>query len=305
MRHSRRLRRRRHAGLRLALENQNRIRTETRKERAAHEIFIKKQINIKEKLFDMVLSAEESVIECELLTEDGKTLLQKSADIDMPKIVFKSSYQSKFKLPERLLTMFSKIERNNPGWQVRYYSDDDGLSFLKRYFTSGVVNAFISLKPGAYKADLLRYCLLYMYGGIWSDLTQSFIVNLDTISKFHASIVLAQDRWTGSPGIYQAFIAARRRHPILLKCIHFIVLAYQEKYYGTSSLAITGPEMMSPIASHCGIECCLEHSPSGTPHIRHKYTKQKLIENRSPDHRQFLKSSSYYDKVWHKREVWQ
>ena len=49
--------------------------------------------------------------------------------------------------------------------------------------------------PSAYKADLFRYCLLYIKGGIYSDLTQVFFTKLDNIINYSVDkFVLTKDR---------------------------------------------------------------------------------------------------------------
>ena len=42
--------------------------------------------------------------------------------------------------------------------------------FISKYFNKDVLEAYDTLLPGAYKADLWRYCILYKMGGIYMDI---------------------------------------------------------------------------------------------------------------------------------------
>ena len=42
--------------------------------------------------------------------------------------------------------------------------------FIAKHFSEEVVYTFDKLKPGAYKADLWRYCVMYITGGIYLDI---------------------------------------------------------------------------------------------------------------------------------------
>ena len=73
-------------------------------------------------------------------------------------------------LSDSLKQILADAERQNPGWETRYIDNEQALLFLNGHFPE-VVEVWDGLKTGAFKADLLRYCLLYFYGGVWLDLT--------------------------------------------------------------------------------------------------------------------------------------
>ena len=84
--------------------------------------------------------------------------------------------------------------------------------FIEDNFEKDVLDSFDILKPGAYKADLFRYCILYKKGGIWSDLTDDYLVPLDEIINFEEDeLFLVDDRPVGKnnmAGIQISFMAA-------------------------------------------------------------------------------------------------
>jgi mannosyltransferase OCH1-like enzyme len=64
------------------------------------------------------------------------------------------------------------------GWEHRFYRDDQSASFLSTHFPPEVREAYDTLLPGAFKADLFRYCVLLIHGGLYADidvLLESFL----------------------------------------------------------------------------------------------------------------------------------
>ena len=56
----------------------------------------------------------------------------------------------------------NKIIKNNPDYKYKYFNNDNCIKFITDNFSKSVVNAFHKLKPGAFKADLFRYCYLFI-----------------------------------------------------------------------------------------------------------------------------------------------
>jgi len=65
------------------------------------------------------------------------------------------------------------------GWEYKFYTDDDMREFLVTHFPSEVVEAYDALLPGAFKADLFRYCALLIHGGLYADIDKLLESNLD------------------------------------------------------------------------------------------------------------------------------
>ena len=120
------------------------------------------------------------------------------------------------------------------------FDDDDCRKFIKIHFNNSVLKAFDKLKPGAFKADLWRCCILYIYGGIYLDIKFCCVDDFKLIS-------LTNDEYfvhDYGDAVYNAFIISKPKNPILLNCIKQIVQNVESNYYGTSSLGVTGPTMM-------------------------------------------------------------
>lgn len=63
----------------------------------------------------------------------------------------------------------------NPTFQPEFLTDISGDQFVRDHFAArpDIVEAFLAISIPIVKADLLRYLVLYEYGGIWNDLDVS------------------------------------------------------------------------------------------------------------------------------------
>jgi mannosyltransferase OCH1-like enzyme len=100
------------------------------------------------------------------------------------------------------------------------FDDKNAIQFLERYFDHRVVQRFHNIKLGAHKADLLRYCFLYVYGGIYIDIKTILIKPLDEIfinkTAFYTCISIKDS-------ISNGIIASKPRNYIFLKLINNII----------------------------------------------------------------------------------
>jgi alpha 1,6-mannosyltransferase len=62
--------------------------------------------------------------------------------------------------------------KNNPGYHVEFMTDESGDNYVKEAFAwrPDIVETYLGLTVPIFKADILRYLLLFDQGGIWSDL---------------------------------------------------------------------------------------------------------------------------------------
>jgi len=155
-------------------------------------------------------------------------------------------YQTWFSkdLPKKMSDTIEKMKMNNPAFKHHLFDDNDCREFIKNNFNIEILNAFDSLIPGAYKADLWRYCILFKYGGIYLDVKYKPVKGFKLINlteKEH--FVIDRDNL----GIYNALIVSLPNNPYLWKAIQSIVLNVKNKYYGLNNLSPTGPHLLSKI----------------------------------------------------------
>jgi mannosyltransferase OCH1-like enzyme len=112
------------------------------------------------------------------------------------------------------------IKSLNPRFQYFLFDDNDCFEFIKNNFDKDILNAYNSLIPGAYKADLWRYCILYIKGGIYLDIKYRPLDNFRFINLTEDEhFVLDND----GNGIYNAVMVCKPGNELLLKAIHNIV----------------------------------------------------------------------------------
>tara|TARA_Y100001970_G_C14159999_1_gene817936 strand:- start:837 stop:1619 length:783 start_codon:yes stop_codon:yes gene_type:complete len=129
--------------------------------------------------------------------------------------------------------------------KIIYFNDKTCKDFIQHYFGSNVVKAYNKLIPGAYKADLWRLCVLYIHGGIYGDVTQTFLKEYD-VNKNNADIILVRDRCDDDTyyRIYNAFMAARKGNGFIRYCIEQIVKQVLLNDLGRDPFDITGPQAL-------------------------------------------------------------
>jgi len=99
--------------------------------------------------------------------------------------------------------------------------------FLDTHFPPEVRQAYDALLPGAFKADLFRYCVLLIHGGVYADMDVLLESNLDASVGPDVGFMVPVDE-PGSPVnlrmcLWNGFIAAAPGHPFLAKAIQSVV----------------------------------------------------------------------------------
>jgi mannosyltransferase OCH1-like enzyme len=149
-------------------------------------------------------------------------------------------------VPEKMKKNIELIKTNNPAFNYYLYDDDDCYNFIKEHYNADVLNAFDTLIPGAYKADLWRYCVLYKLGGIYIDIKYKPLNNFKFIN------LTEKEHWVldiDKNGIYNAVMVCLPYNTILKRAIEKVVENVKNRYYGGSSLDPTGPGLLSKLFS--------------------------------------------------------
>lgn len=150
-------------------------------------------------------------------------------------------------LPPKMFESVNLIKTLNPIFNHQMFDDNDCRKFIKNNFEPIVLHAFDSLIPGAYKADLWRYCILYKNGGIYLD------IKYKPLNDFIFITMTEKEHWVldvNKVGIYNALMVCKQGNEILLKAINKIVENVKNKYYGNGSLEPTGPMLLASFFSN-------------------------------------------------------
>ncbi len=136
----------------------------------------------------------------------------------------------------------------NPEYEYKLYDDNDCIEFIKNNFDQKVLNAYNKIIPGAYKADLFRYCVLFINGGCYFDIKQILRVPLRELIAKNEEIILTEDNLETC--YYNAVMIVEKNHPLMIKLINQIVENVINNYYGTCPLCPTGPCLLYNLGKH-------------------------------------------------------
>jgi hypothetical protein len=143
----------------------------------------------------------------------------------------------------------------NPDYNYKIYDFDEGIEFVKSNFDfdkqlcSKIIDYIKNLVRPAHKSDLLRYCLLYIYGGVYLDVdlkqknSLDYIINMTDNSDFISSFGLLGNL-TRMPQIEfdennkkyhsvisNGFLFSIAKNPILLDLIKKIItISYNSRH---------------------------------------------------------------------------
>lgn len=153
-------------------------------------------------------------------------------------------------LPWRIEQNLSSFGNAYPGMTHTLYDRDSGRAFIAQHFDRDVVAAWDDLVPFAYKSDLLRYCLLYQLGGIYSDISihHFFPIALPETRD----LVIFRDGFNAAPWIVStSLVCSRAQNRVFLHAIEEIVRNVKARFYGVNPLCPTGPNLFGQaLAKH-------------------------------------------------------
>ena len=143
------------------------------------------------------------------------------------------------------------IERCHKRWldlntniRMEWFDDDDCIAFMKTQ-SSQIYDAYVTLKPTAFKADLFRLCILYENGGMYVDAQTMPYASIREMlrgcyddNQRHV-FVSVLDRTPG--GIHNGFIFCSRKHPFIYRAIERIIENVKNRDYTDHVLGVTGP----------------------------------------------------------------
>lgn len=134
------------------------------------------------------------------------------------------------------------IKNMNPEYNYAFYDDNDCRAYISANYPAEYLKAYDMVIPGAYKADVFRYLVLYREGGIYMDCKSSTMVPLRDFIPRNATFAVFRDRPDGS--LLNSFMACVPNHPILKIVIDMTIDNILNRRYGENALDITGPQTL-------------------------------------------------------------
>ena len=163
---------------------------------------------------------------------------------DVPLVIYQSWHSNK--VPPKMKQFIDTLVGLNPEFDHFLYSDEACADFIDKHFDKEVVKAFHLLKPGAYKSDLWRYCILYKNGGVYLDI--KFITLkplLYIVNEYPILFVKDRDNTCAESsslhGLYNGFMISPPNNEIFKYCIADIVNSCKFRLYKSADISVTGP----------------------------------------------------------------
>ena len=155
-------------------------------------------------------------------------------------------------LPPKMRETIDSLRKQNPEFTHYLYDDAMCRNFISQHFDQDTLYAFDKLKPGAYKADLWRYCILYINGGIYLDVKYNCVNGFKllelTDKEYFVKGILYSNNLSmvdqcKRTGVHNALISSLPNNKILLNCIEQIVYNVKHNLYNKNEFDITGPHI--------------------------------------------------------------
>jgi len=221
----------------------------------------------------------------------------------IPPYIFQT-WNSK-ELPPGMNTAVNYLRTVNPNFKYFLFDDNDCREFIKTNFESSILNAYDSLIPGAFKADLWRYCILYKHGGIYLDIKYMPIKGFKMINlteKEHFCLDI------NGNDIYNAIMVCLPGNTILKRAIYQIAENVRNQYYGNDRLDVTGPGLLSRYFSNQEKQKIdMKHGVFNSLENRYimfnGYYVLKSFPGYLTEHNRH-KKVDYYGNLWDRREIY-
>jgi mannosyltransferase OCH1-like enzyme len=149
-------------------------------------------------------------------------------------------------IPKFITDNISKIKKLYPECEHNLYTNEKIKKFLLENFELDVFLAYEKCKPYAFKSDLVRYCLLYTYGGYYFDV--SICPEFKLIHDYDSFAMKGED--VEVSGITYSLMDngvmyfKQPNHIFLEQAIKKSVSNILSHNYGNHPLDITGPAML-------------------------------------------------------------
>jgi mannosyltransferase OCH1-like enzyme len=208
------------------------------------------------------------------------------------------------------------LKSTYPKAEYQLYGDRELIDFLAENYPEPVLQAYRALTPYAFKADLARYCLLFTYGGLYSDLSYLHLRPIE-IGPRREMVVFRDIPGHPSWAVSNAIIYAEARSPVMERAIGRVVEHFKARYYGYHSLEPTGPYMFGRILAETsdwttikfGDSSLLNIDRTGRPNIVKVMPTGEVIAIRNKTKNSQItdlvaSGGNNYNTLWAERRIW-
>ncbi|XP_074642876.1 uncharacterized protein LOC141900064 [Tubulanus polymorphus] len=151
-------------------------------------------------------------------------------------------------IPKFNMKWIASWAKYHPDWKYYFWTDEAAAKFVKTKFPQ-YYDIFMKYERPIHRADVIRYFVLYYFGGVYADIDVEAVKSLNQLTKDHYSAV-SQEPWVHSRLYWNvdrlpcnAIMASSARHPFM----KLLVESIPRNYYGNKLSDVmnkTGPMMV-------------------------------------------------------------
>lgn len=126
----------------------------------------------------------------------------------------------------------------NPDYDYGFYDDEQAFELISKNYGPEYLRCYEALPPGAFRADLWRYCALYLYGGVYADVDTLCCCPLSNLIREEDEFIVS--RGDHPAFLFNAFICAIPKSVILEKLLNQIIGRFRSNEWGDPFMEV-GP----------------------------------------------------------------
>jgi mannosyltransferase OCH1-like enzyme len=235
----------------------------------------------------------------------------------IPKWIFKTGPFQIDELPELYKYIFEDILKDNPGYELFYFSDEDCMISIHHHYGEEYFRLHQKLIPTAYQADFWRYLILNQYGGCYGDFSQIPLVTYDELTE-GVDRVFARDDPSFTNFLYNAVMCVKPGDDVVSRAIDISVENIRNSRLDNHPLGIVGPKVLgeafisrgynnTPNQFEIGLgkykgSNILRHIPQ-QGFVKNDLDKSMFITKILNHYGAVYNNKKHYGELWHARQV--
>ena len=149
-----------------------------------------------------------------------------AAGSGIPRVVVQT-WASEAGVPPYVAEQFAVLA---PGFERKVFSDEAAAEYVASRYPSRVAEAYRRLE-GAHRADLFRYCYLFLEGGVYLDIKTVLVAPLEQVvseleqrgARLATCVTVPRVLFPCASQVYQGVLIAAPGEPLFADCIEYIV----------------------------------------------------------------------------------
>lgn len=222
----------------------------------------------------------------ELYNTNHFSKIKRSGKVKVPKIIHQIWVGPK-PVPNLLKTLQASWKFFHPNWQCILWTNDNVEPLLKNLSADHQEMYHSAIDPRE-KADILRYYLLYWYGGVYVDADFKCLKSLEELN-FYYDFYVGISANNVTEIVNNALIGSKAKHPILKNLISNLKKITTPDWKEQSGVFFFSNEIIKTITSSAGTNIALPTSILYS--VPYKYNKKQSAN-------QFIRPESIAIHYW-------